>query len=155
MKVYLSFFLLFIAQALVACSENRSYDDVERVLNDFITYYEYAQKNVTPERPEQNGLIKIEQLSSVSADTYRTLAFTWQSQAYLHCVQPDPEPEEESRLSDYDRYVSEEKGSNQVAYIEIGEDDRACFQKYYLSHWTEINEMLNFHYRTFYPSSGR
>ena len=151
MRIYSIIFFLLGNHLLSGCSENRSHDDVDRVLNDFINYYEHALHSAENHQEENNELAKIEQLSSISADTFRTLAFTWQNQAYTHCVQPPPEPEEEPILSEYDRYVSEEKGSNQLAYIEIGEADQACFKEYYLSHWDQINTMINFHYRSFYP----
>lgn len=123
----------------IACDSRQSGATEESVLASFSEFYLYAAEE---KLLYDLSLQRLQTMQKQNSDAYRTVAYTWNTQALKECGNKQADSKDEIVLSDYDRFVQKEKGNFHVQ--EIDESIKPCIKIFYITNWKNINKMIDF-----------
>ena len=123
----------------VACTSKESGSSEKTVKQNFKEFYLTAAEAYQQAAQANDNINKIQK---VNPDGYRTLAYTWNNEALKACTIKVLNDENEEILSDYDKFVQQEKSNFHIN--EIDESIKPCVTRFYKKNWSQITSMLLF-----------
>jgi len=129
-------YVLTICKLNASCSNDDKQSMQDYLQNEFISTYTY----VTTNHPVENNMSSwFTHMNEVNSSAFNSIAFRWHNLAIDICeiYESNRTP---SRKNSYEKLL--EKNIDDKQFIKITTQDRSCLANVYLSHWTQINNML-------------
>ena len=136
----LTLLLLCVVILVLSCSRQLESEIDEQIRADFKINYRIALEKL---QLGEQYLLTLESYEKSNIDTFRTVAHTWQNSALEECAATTVSQVKNNPLSPYEALLNDNRENT---FSTQGNDPvmQQCVSEFYVHHWKNINDMLNF-----------
>ena len=132
--------LSLICMVCSSCNSNHESETEQIIRTEFTKNYRAAAaKNDT----NRQYIVKLEKLSKINPDSYRSIAFTWQNAAIQACQLNANSVKTKKQRSSYELLLQEKQNKEYRSY-QTDELTSPCVQNFYTANLPKINAMIEF-----------